>query len=37
MDTICSTMVGKTLTFCMATVSAVPVETSFWIFLVASA
>ena len=36
MAVICSTMLGKTLAFCIATVSPVPVETSVWILLVAS-
>ncbi len=34
---ICSTMLGNTFEFCIATVSAVPVETSAWICLVALA
>ena len=33
---ICSTIVGKTLAFCMAAVRLVPVDTSIWIFWVAA-
>ena len=36
MAVICSTMLGKTLVFCIDTVRPVPVETSAWIRLVAS-
>ena len=36
MATICSTILGNRLLFCIATVRLVPVLTSLWIFFVAS-